>query len=201
MGIRAWAVAAAAILAAGSVLAADAVEYKGRRIQAAAGGQAAECLALVRKAIDMTAQLPAAQRALAAEVTDLRCQPVPADRRGNEVADNTIGVYTMASPDAPGGYIRFPLKPGELSAADVAVSLVGNGQYARWHRAYLAARRQGDQPAAGRYHGILTHSDQKAVAAAECQLLDHRRAAIKALDLGERRLAAVNRQSTLRGCP
>ncbi|BAE53021.1 hypothetical protein amb4217 [Paramagnetospirillum magneticum AMB-1] len=200
--MKAWAGLAAVglLVASGAIAAPQSVEYKGRKIQAEAGDQAGECVALVRKAIDMTAELAPKQRALAAEVKDLRCLPVPEGKRTNEVADNTIGIYTMQSPDTPGGYIRFPLKPGNLSAAEVVMSLVGNGQYAKWHQAYLAAKRQGD-PSAGRYHALLTKSDQKVLIAAECELLDHRRAAAKSLDLGERRIASINRQSSLRGCP
>lgn len=196
------AAAAWAAWAAGAAAAGQGVDYKGRHIQVAPGGQGDECLALVRKAIDMTADLPPKQRALAAEVKDLRCAPIPEERRTNEVVDNTIGVYTMTSPDRPGGYIRFPLKPGNLSAADVAISLMGNGSYARWHQGYLAAK--GDPAAkatAQRYHAILTKSDQKALISAECELLENRRVATKALDLGEKRLTAIGRQISLRGCP
>lgn len=186
---------------AGAASAEQGVDYKGRHIQVAPGEQGGECLALVRKAIDMTAEFPPRQRALAAEVKDLRCTPVPEEKRTNAVADNTIGVYTMTSPDRPGGYIRFPLKPGNLSAADVAISLMGNGSYARWHQGYLAAK--GDPAAkatAQRYHAILTKSDQKALISAECELLENRRVATKALDLGEKRLSAIGRQMSLRGC-
>ncbi|KIL97462.1 hypothetical protein CCC_00523 [Paramagnetospirillum magnetotacticum MS-1] len=195
-----WVAALGLVTALGAEAAPQAVEYKGRKIQIGAGEQASECVALLRKAIDMTAELAPKQRALSAEVKDLRCQPISADKQTNAVVDNTIGIYTMQSPDIPGGYIRFPLKPGSLSAAEVVISLVGNGQYAKWHQAYLAAKSQGDA-SARRYHAILTKSDQKILSAAECELLDHRRAAVKALDLGERRLASINRESSLRGCP
>lgn len=144
MRVSGLVVAAAMILGVGSASAQQAVDYKGRRIQIAAGDQSAECLTLVRKAIDMTSELPPKQKALAAEVKDLRCLPVPEGKATNEVRDNTVGVYTMISPDDPGGYIRFPMKPGSLSAADVALSLVGNGGYARWHHAYLAAKQKAD---------------------------------------------------------
>ncbi|CUW37471.1 conserved exported protein of unknown function [Magnetospirillum sp. XM-1] len=194
------AAAFAALMASGAAAAPQSIDYKGRKIQMGDGERSAECVTLLRKAIDMTAELQPKERSLAAEVKDLRCLPMPDESRTNAVADNTIGIYTMTSPDTPGGYIRFPLKPGNLSAAEVVMSLVGNGQYARWHQAYLAAKRNGD-PAARRYHAILTKSDQKALVAAECELLDHRRATAKALDLGEKRLMSINRQSSLRGCP
>lgn len=200
MKLRILSAAMGVLLASAAMAGPQSIDYKGRKIQMGDGERSAECVALLRKAIDMTAELQPRQRALAAEVKDLRCLPVPDEKRTNAVVDNTIGIYTMASPDTPGGYIRFPLKPGDLSAAEVVMSLVGNGQYARWHQAYLAAKRNGD-PAARRYHAILTKSDQKALVAAECELLDHRRAAAKALDLGERRLMSINRQSSLRGCP
>ncbi|EME70403.1 hypothetical protein H261_08773 [Paramagnetospirillum caucaseum] len=178
------------------------VEYKGRRIQVADGDQSRECLALVRKAIDMTAELPPKQRALTSEVKDLRCSPIPEARRTNAVVDNTIGIYTMQSPDTPGGYIRFPLKPGNLSAADVAMSLMGNGSYAHWHRAYLSARQKGpNDPVARKYHALLTKSDVKAVLMAECELMENDRVAVLALGLGERRAASIGKRMSVRGCP
>lgn len=200
MRLRILSAAIGVLMASAAMAAPQSIDYKGRKIQIGDDGQAEQCVALLRKAIDMTAELQPKQRTLAAEVKDLRCLPMPDETRTDAVADNTVGIYTMASPDTPGGYIRFPLKPGNLSAAEVVMSLVGNGQYARWHQAYLAAKRNGD-PAARRYHAILTKSDQKALVAAECELLDHRRATVKALDLGEKRLMSINRQSSLRGCP
>lgn len=178
----------------------SAMDYKGRRITAAEGGKADECVALLRKAIDMAGTLPAKQRSLAAEVKDLRCLPLDDAQRTNAVADNTIGIYTVASPNSADGYIRFPLNATRLSAAEVVMSLVGNGHYARWHHAYLAAKAKGD-PSAQHYRAILTHSDQKAMNVAECQMLDDRRAVAKALDLGDRWLTSIDRQSKLRACP
>lgn len=198
------------MVAAGLVAVADAgvaapvqvQDYKGRKIQYAADGSGSECLALLRRAIDMTAELPPKLRTLAAEIKDLRCSPIPEERRTNAVVDNTIGVYTMRSPDNPDGYIRFPLKPGSLSAADVAMSLMGNGSYARWHRAYLSARQKGpDDPVARKYHALLTKSDVKALLIAECEMMENERTAILALDLGERRAASINRRMSVRGCP
>jgi hypothetical protein len=182
------------------------VEYKGRHIQVAADGSGAQCLALVRQAIDLTAELAPKQRSLAAEVKDLRCTPMPDEKRTNAVAHNTIGLYTMQSPDIPGGYIRFPLQPKNFAAAEATMSLVGNGGYARWHRAYLAAKQHaaGDPRAAAtvrKYQVLLTRSDPKAVLMAECEFLENDHAAILALGLGERRASYVGRQMMMRGCP
>jgi hypothetical protein len=189
----------------GDAMAQKVVDYKGRQIQVAAGEPSARCLALLQKAIDMTAELAPKQKALAAEVKDLRCGTIPDRLRTNAVEDNTIGVYTMATPDSPMGYIRFPLEADRLSAAEIVLSLVGNGGYARLHRSYLAAkaRAAGDPAAkaeAERLRRILTHADKAAMLKNECELLANERDAIKALDLGERQLRSNSRQMNSRGC-
>lgn len=195
----------AVMLWPGETLAQKVVDYKGRQIRVAAGEASARCLALLQKAIDMTAELAPKQKALSAEVKDLRCGTIPDRLRTNAVEDNTIGVYTMDTPDSPMGYIRFPLEADRLSAAEVVLSLVGNGGYARLHRSYLAAkaRAAGDPAAkaeAERLRRILTHADKAAMLKNECELLANERDAIKALDLGERQLRSNSRQMNSRGC-
>ncbi|CUW37470.1 conserved exported protein of unknown function [Magnetospirillum sp. XM-1] len=205
MKLRVLLIAAGLVAQAGSGMAApiQVQEYKGRQIQYAADGSGSECMALLRRAIDMTAELPPRLRALTAEIRDLRCSPIPKENRTNAVAHNTVGVYTMESPDVPGGYIRFPLKPGEASAADTVLSLLGNGTYARWHRTYLAAKQRGGSgdPVARKYHTLLTKSDVKALLMAECEMLENDHAAIMALGLGVDRAAYIGKRMDVRGCP
>jgi hypothetical protein len=181
------------------------VDYKGRHIQVSGGEQASQCLALVRKAIDMTAELGPKQRAQAAEIKDLRCNPRPSVNRTNDSRDNTVGVYTMKSLDDPSGYINFPIEAGAISAADMVISLVGNSSYARWHHAYLAARKKGpSDPAAKaeaeRIAALFNGSDKSGRLKAECALLNDQYEVVKSLDLGEKRLRGVSKQLTNRGC-
>lgn len=193
------------VLGGGQATAQQVVDYKGRHIQVGPGEQSAQCLALLRKAIDMTAELRPKQRAMAAEIKDLRCNPRPSTGKSNEVKDNTVGVYTMTSLDDPSGHINFPIEAGVLSPAEVVLSLVGNAGYARWHHAYLAAKKTAAaDPAAKaemeRLRNLFSGADKTARLKAECELLDSDYEAAKALDLGEKRLRSINRQMTNRGC-
>lgn len=194
---------AALMIAGGAEAAGTRVEaYKGRGIEVTTDGSGDACLAMVKKAIDMTSELKPRQRTYAAEIKDLKCSPMPEAARSNAVEHNTIGIYTFDGPDGKLGYIRFPLQPNNLSAADIVRSLVGNGGYARWHRAYQEARRRGaDDPEARRYRMLLTRANPDAKAKAECEMLDNDHEAVLALDLGERKAAAIQRQMRLRGCP
>ena len=198
-------VGVAATLYSAAAFAQQVVDYKGRHIQVGGGEQASQCLALVRKAIDKTAELRPKQKAQAAEITDLRCNPRPSAGRTNEARDNAVGVYTVKSLDDPSGYINFPIEAGTISAADVVMSLVGNSSYARWHHAYLAARKKGpNDPAAkaeaDRIAALFNGSDKTARLKAECALLDDQYEVVKSLDLGEKRLKGVNKQRISRGC-
>lgn len=195
------------LLLAGWAHAAHALDYRGRTISVGPSPDAEACIDLVRKGIDLVEQLPAPIRKLGAMVTDLRCNPVAAKAEKTSVYDNTTGVYVMESEDQPKGFIVFRRSPGFQSPQDIALSLVGNGVYAKRHRDWIEARskaKSGDRAAEQRYArltSIVTRSDLKAVVMAECENLDATYQTLKALDSDPKRLSALSNMAFRRGCP
>lgn len=187
---------------AGPGQAGEAVVYKGRTIQVGDTPAAGQCLTLVRRGIDMAEGLPPRLKALGGAVKQLKCDP---PRGSNETNDNVTGAYMMTSRTEALGYIDFRRNPASMAPANVATSLVTNGIYAGWHRAYVEARRRAAaDPAARdqaqRLEAILSRGDLKAVIRAECDILSASYDTYKALDMDPRKLTAMGRVMRDRGC-
>lgn len=195
------------LLLAGWAHAAQALDYRGRTISVGPSPDAEACVDLVRKGIDLVERLPAPMRKLGAMVTDLRCNPVAAKAEKTSAYDNTTGVYVMESEEQAKGFIVFRRSPGFQAPQDIALSLVGNGVYAKCHHDWIEARAKakgGDPAAKDRYAlltSIVTKSDLKAVTKAECENLDASYQTLKALDPDPKRLSAISHQAFRRGCP
>lgn len=176
----------------------EAVSYKGRTILTGDSTASAQCVELTKKGIDMVEGLPARLKSLGNAVKDMKCDP---PRGSGEVRDNTVGVYTMTSKTEPQGYIDFRKKPASLSAAHYAVSMVTNGIYAGWHRAYVqAAKDPAQRDKAQKLEAILTKSDLSGVVRAECDILTTTRDTLQALDMDPRQISAVARLMRERNC-
>lgn len=182
--------------------AAEPVIHKGRTIQMGDSPAAGQCLALLRKGIDMLETLPPRLQTLGGAVKQLKCDP---PRGSNAVRDNVVGTYTMTSKTEASGYIDFRRNPASVAAAQYAASLVTNGIYAGWHRAFIEANRKAaTDPAARdkarRLEAILTKGDLSAVIRAECEILSTSYDTYKALDMDQRQLTGLNRVMRERGC-
>lgn len=202
-GIAVWGIGLAVVVAAQ----AQAMDYRGRSIALGASPRAATCAELVRKGIDLVEGMPANLRALGKEVTQLRCEPVPPDARNTGSGDNTTGVYVMESKDEAKGHIVFRRDPAYLAASNVALSLVGNGIYARRHREWVEGRHKlatSNDPAlrakVERLDKIMTKSDINLVVKAECELLDVQYQAMKALKSDPADLSTLSKLMLRRGC-
>lgn len=202
--MRAFAVSLVMLMAAAQ---AQALDYRGRTITLGASPRAAACADLMRKGIDLVEGMPANLRALGKEVTELRCEPVPADARNTGSADNTTGVYVLESKDEAKGHIVFRRDPAFLAASSIAISLVGNGVYARRHREWVDGRRKlakSDDPAlkakVERLDKIMTKSDINLVVKAECELLDTQYQTMKSLKSDPGDLSALSKLMLRRGC-
>lgn len=203
---------AVVVLAAGLVLSAatawaEGGDYKGRTIVLSNSPAAGACAALVRKGIDLVEGMPANLRSLGKEVTRLRCDPVPPGAQGTSTADNTTGTYVIESKDEAKGFIVFRRDPAYLAASNVALSLVGNGVYARRHREWVEGRRKlesSNDPAlkakVERLEKIMTKSDVNLAVKAECELLDTQYQAMKALKSDPEDLSKLSRFMMRRGC-
>lgn len=200
--------AAIVVLALTSVGAlAQTTDYRGRTIALSASPRAAACADLVRKGIDLVEGMPANLRSLGKEVTRLRCDPVGPDAHGTTSADNTTGVYVIESKDEARGHIVFRRDPAYLAAGNIAMSLVGNGVYARRHREWVEGRHKlakSSDPAlkakVERLEKTMTKSDINLTVKAECELLDVQYQAMKALKSDPQDLSALSRLMLRRGC-
>lgn len=198
-----------AALAALSVLAATpsmAADYRGHTIRLNDSPQAAQCAAMVRKGIDLLDTLSPRLRALGHEVKDLRCEPTPPNATNTRAQDSVVGVYTVDGPNDPGGRIIFRRNPDASAANLVALSLVGNGVYARRQREYNEGKRHPSSSPAVRarmdwLEKVVTKSDINLVLRAECENMDATYEALKALDPDPRQLSALNRVMRERNCP
>lgn len=195
------------LLIAASAAHAEGVEYRGRSIVVGASPRAGACVDLVRKGIDLVEGMPANLRALGKEITRLRCDPVGPDARATSSADNTTGVYVIESKDEAKGHIVFRRDPAYLAASNIAMSLVGNGVYARRHREWVEGRhklaKSGDpalKAKVERLEKIMTKSDLDLVVKAECELLDTQYQTMKALKSDQQDLSALSRLMLRRGC-
>lgn len=203
--MRAFAVLLLSLLAAGA--AAQAADYRGRTIDLGDSPRAAACADLVRKGVDLVEGLPAHLRSLGKEVTRLRCEPVGPGARNTGSADNTTGVYVIESKDEARGQIVFRRDPAYLAASNIAISLVGNGVYARRHREWVEGRRKlakANDPAlrakVERLEKIITKSDVNLAVKAECELLDTQFQTMKALKSDPEDISALSRFMMRRGC-
>lgn len=186
---------------------ADGGEYKGRTIALGNSPTASACAALVRKGIDLVESMPANLRSLGKEVTRLRCDPVTPGAQGTTTVDNTTGTYVIESKDEAKGFIVFRRDPAYLAASNVAMSLVGNGVYARRHREWVEGRRKlanSSDPAlkakVERLEKILTKSDVNLAVKAECELLDVQYQTMKALKSDPEDMSKLSRLMLRRGC-
>lgn len=185
--------------------AAEAIEYRGRVITEGASPQAAACVDLVRKGIDLVEGLPAAYRALGQRIKDLRCDPLPNEARHSSVEDNTTGVYMMESKDEAKGHIAFRRDPAFQSAREIALSLVGNGVYARRHQDWISAKKQARsspeaRAKAERLEKIITKSDLNLTVKAECENMDAVYGTLKALGEDANKLSGLSKLMLRRGC-
>ncbi|MGE5518167.1 MAG: hypothetical protein ACM31D_20380 [Bacteroidota bacterium] len=186
---------------------ADGDEYKGRTIALGNSPKASACAALVRNGIDLVENMPANLRSLGKEVTRLRCDPVAPGAQATTTVDNTTGTYVIESKDEAKGFIVFRRDPAYLAASNVAMSLVGNGVYARRHREWVEGRRKlanSSDPAlkakVERLEKILTKSDVDLTVKAECELLDVQYQTMKALKSDPEDMSKLSRLMLRRGC-
>ncbi|MGE5475931.1 MAG: hypothetical protein ACM3Q1_04700 [Bacteroidales bacterium] len=205
--MRIGAIAAAGLLLAAGAARADGIDYRGRTITQGASPSAAACVALVRKGIDLVEGMPANLRSLGKEVTRLRCDPVTPGAQGTGTVDNTTGTYVLESREEAKGFILFRRDPAALAASNVAMSLIGNGVYARRHREWVEGRRKlakSNDPAlkakVERLEKIMTKSDVNLTVKAECELLDVQYQTMKALKADAEDLSALSRLMLRRGC-
>jgi hypothetical protein len=187
--------------------AAWALTYRGRSIEVGPTPEASACVELVRKGIDLVETLPADLRKLGGMITDLRCDPAPPKATNTSAYDNTTGVYVWESKTEPKGHIVFRRGPNFQAPSDVALSLVGNGVYARQHRDWIDARQKaaaGDAAAKARlayWDSVFTKSDRKAAVKADCENMDAAYQTMKALGADSRKLSGMASLALRHGCP
>jgi hypothetical protein len=189
-------------------VAAPAIEYRGHTILPGDAPQSAQCVAMVRRGIDLLDTLPPHLRSLGHEVKDLRCEPTPPNASNTRFEDSVVGVYTIEGLSDPGGRIVFRRNPNASAAALVAISLVGNGVYARRHREYNEGRRrlaQSNDPALRArvewLEKVLSRSDLDLAVQAECENLDARYQVASLLDPWPRDLGDLAKIMRERNCP
>jgi hypothetical protein len=207
VGMRVGAIAVVGLLLAAAAARAEGTDYRGRTIVQGASPSAAACVALVRKGIDLVEGMPANLRSLGKEVTRLRCDPVMPGAQGTGAVDNTTGTYVIESREEAKGFILFRRDPASLAASNVAMSLIGNGVYARRHREWVEGRRKlakSNDPAlkakVERLEKIMTKSDVNLTVKAECELLDVQYQTMKALKADAEDLSGLSRLMLRRGC-
>jgi hypothetical protein len=184
-------------LLAGAAAAAETVAYKGRSIEVGDSKAAATCLGLLRKAIDMVEGMPPRLRAMGATVKTLRCNPGPGSA---ELKDNVTGVYTHGRLDDPKVFIDFPRNPVYVAPGEMAVALVANSVYARWHNQYRDAKRRGATAEADRLARIIDHQDLDANLKAECEVMAVQIEALTALKWDDKRVSAMRKAYVRRNC-
>lgn len=193
-------VTTALLLLATTSVQAENFTYKGRSVTMPDGGRNAVFEETIRKAIDMAETLPPKYKSLAAQVSDLRYEPLPSDATGTKGYQNVTGTYVIESKDSLKGHISFYRNPAFLSPANYVLSLVGNGIYRQRHAKFVEAKSKGDKATADYYETIFAKKDLKLTLKAECEIMDSELGVMKALALDPKLIDATAKERNNRGC-
>jgi hypothetical protein len=176
--------------------------YKGRTLQGYPGADNEAFFALVKKGIDLSEGLPPRLKQQAAMVPVIRHRP--AFRYGESAVRDIMMVYTadMETPDR--SYAAFQSNPQQVSAADVAIGLVGSGTYHLFNReaAQLSGRSDAESKRRVAYlRGMVEKTLPTFPLAEECRIMADEIATMKALGLDEKRWKPVSKRMFQRSCP
>lgn len=200
--MRSTSLAAVLLLLAAHPAWAESFTYKGRNVTMPDGGRNAMFEDYIRKAIDMAETLPPKYKSLAAQVTDLRYEPIPSDATDTTAHQNVTGTYVIESKDSLKGHISFYRNPAFISPSNYVMSLVGNGIYRQRHAKYVEAQKKGDKAQIDYYEAIMMgkKKDLKLALKAECEIMDTEIGVMKALALDPKRIDAMTKERNNRGC-